>query len=170
MSLNAKWTAVSFLTLSALAAGSFAFAGCTVTSSSPNDSEGGTGNPPVTTGDSSTGTDSSTTDASTATCEGNKQTSGDFVNAQCQAALNAECCTELKGCFNIVVDQDAGGATDDCNTFAKCVDLCRAEQDPQKAQDCQNECDLGAPQNVKDAYDAITTCATNHPTSNAACQ
>src|SRR6478752_1274493 len=142
MSLNAKWTAVSFLTLSALAAGSFAFAGCTVTSSSPNDSEGGIGNP--SNPDSSTTADTSTgTDASTATCEGNKQTSGDFVNAQCQAALNAECCTELKGCFNIVVDADAGGATDDCNTFAKCVDLCRAETDQQKATECQNECDLG---------------------------
>ena len=43
MTLSAKWTAVSFFTLTALAAGSFAFAGCTVTSGSPTDTEGGTG-------------------------------------------------------------------------------------------------------------------------------
>jgi hypothetical protein len=166
MTLSAKWTAVSFFALTAVATGSFAFAGCSVTSGSPTDTEGGTGNPVVDSGTK----DSSTGDSATATCEGNKQTSGDFVNAACQAALNAECCTELKGCFNLVVDQDAGGATDDCNTYTKCVDLCRAETDPTKAADCQKECDLGAPQAVQDAYDAITKCATDHPTANAACQ
>ena len=170
MTLSAKWTAVSFFALTALAAGSFAFAGCTVTSGNPTDTEGGTGNPPNP--DSGTGTDSSTaTDSAVAaTCEGNTQSSGDFVNAACQAALNAECCTELKGCFNLVIDQDAGGATDDCNTYTKCVDLCRAEPDATKQQQCQTECDLGAPKAVQDAYDAITKCATDHPTSNAACQ
>jgi len=166
MTLSAKWTAVSFFALTALAAGSFAFAGCTVTSGNPTDTEGGTGNPPV---DGGSG-DSSKTDSAAATCEGNKQTSGDFVNAACQNALNAECCTELKGCFNLVVDQDAGGATDDCNTYVKCVDLCRAETDPTKAAECQTECDLGAPKTVQDAYDAITKCATDHPAANAACQ
>jgi hypothetical protein len=166
MTLSAKWTAVSFFALTALAAGSFAFAGCTVTSGNPTDTEGGTGNPPV---DGGSG-DSSKNDSAAATCEGNKQTSGDFVNAACQNALNAACCTELKGCFNLVVDQDAGGATDDCNTYVKCVDLCRAETDATKAAQCQTECDLGAPKAVQDAYDAITTCATNNPTANAACQ
>ena len=162
MTLSAKWTAVSFLALTAVATGSFAFAGCSVTSGNPTDSEGGTGNPPV---DSGTKTDSAA-----ATCEGNKQGSGDFVNASCQAALNSVCCTELKGCFNLVVDQDAGGATDNCDTYVKCVDLCRAEPDATKAAACQNECDLGAPKAVQDAYDAITKCATDHPKSNAACQ
>src|SRR4051812_18154228 len=99
MTLSAKWTAVSFFALTALAAGSFAFAGCTVTSGNPTDPEGGVGNPPNP--DSGAGADTSTGDSAVAaTCEGNKQTSGDFVNAQCQAALNAECCAELKGCFN----------------------------------------------------------------------
>lgn len=169
MTLSAKWTAVSFFALTALAAGSFAFAGCTVTSGNPTDTEGGTGNPQV---DSGTGTDSSTgTDSAVAaTCEGNKQGSGDFVNAACQAALNADCCAELKACFNQVIDPDAGGATDNCDTFVKCSDLCRKEPDPTKQQQCQTECDLGAPKSIQDAYDAITACATAHPAANAACQ
>lgn len=162
MTLSAKWTAVSFLALTAVATGSFAFAGCTATTGSPTDTEGGTGNPPV---DSGTKTDSAT-----ATCEGNKQGSGDFINATCQAALNAECCTELKGCFNLVIDQDAGGPTDNCDTFVKCSDLCLKETDATKQMACQNECNLSAPQSIQDAYDAITKCATDHPKSNAACQ
>lgn len=159
MTMSAKWTAVSFFALTALAAGSFAFAGCTVTSGNPDDIEGGTGNPKpdASTGDSSTATDSSTPPA---VCEGNKQTSGDFVNATCQAKLNGECCAELKGCFNLEVDADAGGATDDCNKYASCVDFARKEATPAAQQAAQAECDLASPKAVQDAYDAITTCAT----------
>ena len=165
MTLSAKWTAVSFFALSALAAGSFAFAGCTVTSGTPSDIEGGT---PITSTDS--GKETSTGDgAVAATCEGNKQTSGDFINASCQAALNAECCTELKGCFNLVVTSD-GGASDDCNTYVKCVDLAKKQATQADKEAAQKECDLGAPKEVQDAYDAIVKCATDHTATNAACQ
>ena len=168
MTMSAKWTAVSFFALSALAAGSFAFAGCTVTSGNPDDFEGGTGNnPPV---DSSTG-DSSTADSATdgggAVCEGNKQTSGDFVNATCQAKLNAVCCAELKGCFNLVVDPD-GGATDDCNKYAACVDFAQKQPTQKEREDAQAECDLVSPKSVQDAYGAIEECAVNK--ANAECQ
>jgi hypothetical protein len=168
MTMSAKWTAVSFFAVTALAAGSFAFAGCTVTSGNPDNVDGGNGNNPPT--DSGTTTTDGGTDSAVvaSTCEGNKQTSGDFVNATCQAKLNTECCAELKGCFNLVVDADAGGATDDCNTFAKCVDLAQKQTSQADKEAAQAECDLGAPQAVKDAYDAIVACATNK--ANAECQ
>lgn len=101
-------------------------------------------------------------------CPGNKQAAGDFVNATCQAKLDAGCCTELKGCFNLVIDKGAGGPTDDCNTYTKCVDLARSQPTAAQQQAAQTECDLGAPKAVQDAYDAITTCATNK--ASAECQ
>ena len=165
--MSAKLTAVSFLAITALAAGSIAFAGCTVTSS-PTNIEGGSGNPPVT-GDSSTGTDSATPPGA-AKCEGNKQASGDFVNAQCQAVLNANCCTELKGCFNLEVDQDAGGATADCDTYVKCVDLARKQPTMAEQEEAQKECDLASPKSVQDAYDAIVKCASDADGGLSACQ
>jgi hypothetical protein len=167
MTLSAKWTAVSFFAVTALAAGSVAFAGCTVTSGTPSDIEGGTGVTPGT----DSGAETSTGDSSVAaTCEGNKQTSGDFKSAACQAALNSECCTELKGCFNLVPDADGGGASDNCDTYVKCVDLAQAQPTQAEKEQAQKECDLGAPKQVQDAYDAIVACATNHPASNTACQ
>jgi hypothetical protein len=167
MTMSAKWTAVSFFALTALAAGSVAFAGCTVTSGDPDDIEGGTGN-------NNPGTDAATSETSTgdsstaAVCEGNKQTSGDFVNATCQAKLNSVCCAELKGCFNLVVEADAGGATDDCNKYAACVDFARSQPTQQEQIDAQAECDLSAPKSVQDAYGAIEQCATDK--ANAECQ
>jgi hypothetical protein len=168
MTLSAKWTAVSFFALTALAAGSFAFAGCTVTSGSPSNIEGGPGTTPdssTTAADSGTGTD-----AAAPKCEGNMQGSGDFVSPACQAALVADCCTELKGCFNIVVDQDAGGPTDNCDKFVACVDDARKQPTPADQKAAQKLCDLAAPTNIQTAYDAIVACATNHPAANTACQ
>ena len=155
MTLSAKWTAVSFFTLTALAAGSFAFAGCTVTSGNPNDIEGGTGTPPAPPPPPPV---DGGTDAPAATCAPNAQM-GDFVNATCQAKLNAVCCDELKGCFNLVITAD-GGATDDCNTYSRCVDLAKAQPTDPEKQAAQAECDLGAPGEVQDAYGKIEDCAT----------
>lgn len=153
MTLSAKWTAVSFFAITALAAGSFAFAGCTVTSGNPNDIEGGTGiTPPVDSG--TTPVDSSVP----ATCSPNAQT-GDFVSAKCQAKLNSVCCAELKGCFNLVVQAD-GGASDDCNTYSKCVDLAKTQATQADKEAAQAECDLGAPKEVQNAYGLIEDCAT----------
>lgn len=179
MTLSAKWTAVSFFALTALAAGSFAFAGCTVTSGNPNDSEGGIGNPPNP--DSSTGTDSSTSDGGTDSatpvkCEGNKQTGGDLFSAACQAKLNEVCCTELKTCFDITLSPDDAGArgTDDCNKYSACIDACTRkadgtpETDQAKVAACDNDCDTLTQDPVVKAYEAIVQCATDK--ANAECQ
>ena len=160
MTMSAKWTAVSFLALTALAAGSIAFAGCTVTSGNPDDIEGGTGNPKP---DAATGETSTGDGATAAVCEGNKQTKGnDFVNAACQAKLNGACCAELKGCFNLVVEATDGGAADDCNKYTDCVDFARARPTEAEQQAAQAECDLVAPKSVQDAYNAISKCAATN--------
>lgn len=171
MTLSAKWTAVSFFALTALAAGSFAFAGCSVTSGNPTDSEGGTGNPPV---DGGGGGDSSKSDAATATCEGNKQTGGDLFSPACQAKLNAVCCTELKTCFDIVPAAADGGTADDCNKYSTCLDACTKkadgtpETDAAKISACQDDCDTLSEPAVITAYEAIVKCATDK--ANADCQ
>jgi len=166
MTLSAKWTVVSFLALTSVAAGSVAFAGCTVTSGNPTDSEGGTviTNPTPDSG----GGDAADSGIPVTTCEGNKQTSGDFFNAACQSKLNTECCTELKTCFDIVPVADDAGARgmQDCNAYSKCIDTCTKktdgtpETDPAKISACDDDCDALSPQNVVDAYKAIVDCAT----------
>jgi hypothetical protein len=102
-------------------------------------------------------------DSSTSSCPGNTKQMSDFVNATCQAALNEHCCSELKACFNIV---PAGGATD-CNAYGACINGCASQADPTT---CQNDCDTQTTPSVKNAYEAIVTCATNDSTTAAACQ
>lgn len=173
MTLSAKWTAVSFFAVTALAAGSFAFAGCTVTSGNPDDIEGGTG---TNTDSSTTPVDSSTPDSSVVNaCPGNTKQKGDIVDSKCQLKLNEVCCAELTTCFNIVPDGTGGGPTDDCNLYADCLtDCAKPAADggvPSTAEidQCQTDiCDVGAPKSVQDAYAAITQCATVK--ANSECQ
>src|SRR5689334_17176878 len=92
-----KWTTVSFLAASALGAGAFAFAGCTVTSGDPSDDggvvkDGG--------GTDTTPSDSGGDDGGTVTCEGNTKQQKKLVSDACQNCLNTNCCSELKTCFN----------------------------------------------------------------------
>jgi hypothetical protein len=160
MTLSAKWTAVSFLTLATVAAGSIAFAGCTVTSGKTDDFEGGTGNPPV---DSSTPTPDAG-DAAVAKCEGNKQTGSDIVSATCQQKLNTACCTELKTCFDIVLTKDMTGArgTDNCDAYRACLDQCeKTETDPAKLDLCDKDCVTLTQDSVVNAYNDIIQCATD---------
>lgn len=165
MTLSAKWTVVSFFALTSVAAGSVAFAGCTVTSGNPTDSEGGTviTNP---TPEAGTG-DAADSAVPVTTCEGNKQTSGDFFSPACQSKLNTECCTELKTCFDLVPTADDAGTTgQDCNAYSKCIDLCTRktdgtpETDPMKVSLCDDDCDALTGQPVITAYKAIVDCAT----------
>lgn len=174
MTLSAKWTAVSFLGVTALAAGSFAFAaGCTVTSGNPDDIEGGAG---TNTDSSTTPVDGSKPDSSVVNaCPANTKQKGDIVDATCQRKLSEVCCAELTACFNIVPDGSGGGPTDDCNLFADCLtDCAKPAADggvPSQAEiaKCQTDiCEVGAPKSVQDAYDAITTCATTK--ANIDCQ
>ncbi|CAN5924697.1 hypothetical protein BH11MYX4_BH11MYX4_31540 [soil metagenome] len=169
MTLNAKWTAVSFFALAAMGAASVAFAGCTVTSGKVDDVEAGPG----------TNTDAGKTDSpSGKACPGNTKQTTTFINATCQSAMETACCAELTTCFDIVPDQDAAaGGTDDCNKYSQCIPKCRfkidgttPETDEAKISACQDDCDLAAPKSVVDAYTALTACVTNHPATNTACQ
>ena len=136
-----KWTAVSFFALTAVAAGSFAFAGCTVTSSNPPDTEGGVGNPPV---DGGSGDSLDVFDSAVATkCEGNNQTGGDLFSAACQSKLNTLCCAELKGCFNLTVTANDAwllGGTDNCDKYSACIDLCTKKADGTPETDTGQDC------------------------------
>jgi hypothetical protein len=166
MTLSAKWTVVSFFALTSIAAGSVAFAGCTVTSGNPTTGDGGTeipNQPPA--GDSGGGGTDSAPPA--VTCEGNKQTSGDFFSPACQAKLNAVCCTELKTCFDLPAGtDDAGQAGYDCNAYSKCIDTCTKmadgvtpEPDQTKVSACDDDCDTLTGTDVQAAYKAIVDCA-----------
>lgn len=164
MTLSAKWTVVSFFALTSIAAGSVAFAGCTVTSGNPVNDDGGT---VITTPTPDGGGDSGGDSSVATTCAGNKQTSGDFFNAACQSKLNTVCCSELKTCFDIVPGQDdAGQPGQDCNAYSKCIDLCTKktdgtpETDQAKVAACDDDCDTLTTTAVIDAYKAIVDCAT----------
>jgi len=168
MTLSAKWTAASFFALTAaIGAGSFAFAGCTVTSGNPDDFEGGTGTPPVVTPTPDSGTP--VADAAVAKCEGNKQTGSDFFSAACQNRLNAQCCNELKTCFDLAptTPTAADPGTDDCNAYAICIPSCKKKADGTPETDnaliiaCQDDCDKGSQKNIITAYEAIVACASS---------
>jgi hypothetical protein len=88
-------------------------------------------------------------------CAGNLQSSGDLLNATCQAKLNAVCCAELKGCFNLVVQ----AGTADCNAYAKCTAMAGTAGSPAAAQAAQAQCDQSTSTAVLNAYDAIVACA-----------
>lgn len=173
MTLSTKWTAFSFLALTVAAAGTFAFAGCTVTSGSVNDNEGGIGNPAVDSGKSDGGADA---DAAAATCEGNTQDPAKpLVNAACQDALNAACCTELKTCFAITIDADAGagdaGVTKplDCAKYATCIQQADLLPTPAEQEAAADDCIQTAPDDVVNAYNAIITCAEKDPKATQDC-
>jgi hypothetical protein len=160
MTLSAKWTVVSFFALTSIAAGSVAFAGCTVTSGNPVDTDSGI--PPVTDPDSGA-------DGATAACPGNTKQTSTFINATCQAKLDSVCCAELTTCFNLTPmgTDDAGTTPQDCNGYTSCIDICTKmadgvtpEPDPMKISLCDDDCDSLSTQNVIDAYQAIADCAT----------
>jgi hypothetical protein len=162
MTLSAKWTVVSFFALTSVAAGSVAFAGCTVTSGNPVDSDSGT---PVKNPNPTPGTDSGTGDSAvaTTTCEGNKQMSGDIVGPACQAKLNTACCPELKGCFDIVLAADPTGTrgTDNCDKYRTCLDTCETSGNTGDGglMACDSDCVALTQDSVVEAYNAILMCA-----------
>ena len=162
MTLSAKWTVVSFFALTSVAAGSVAFAGCTVTSGNPVDSDGGK---PITTPtpDSGGGVDSGDAGVVTTTCEGNKQTGGDIGSAACQAKLNTSCCPELKTCFDIVLTADPTGTrgTDDCDKYRTCLQTCETSGSSGDGglMACDSDCVALTQDSVVNAYNAILMCA-----------
>jgi hypothetical protein len=160
MNSSAKMTTISFLAAAAL--GAVVFAGCTVGSGTVDDTDGGTVTPTPDSGTSDTGS-TDTDSGPAATCESKQQ--GDFINATCQACLANSCCTELKGCFDLAGDADAG--TVDCNEYSTCIDDCGTKPEAERDA-CYSDCDLTAAPGVQTAYESITTCATTN--CSAECQ
>lgn len=158
MKTSAKVTTLTFFGASALAAAAFAF-GCTVTSGTVDDDGGTTssssGNPPPT----PPSTDGGGGDSATATCEGNNQdkTQADF-GAECQSCLEANCCSQLKNCFNQTpAADDAGTTPDDCNKYSKCVLFCE-NGDAGDVQQCEQECSAATTPAIENSYNDILVC------------
>lgn len=153
---SAKTTAVSFLAATAL--GAAVFMGCTVTSGTSNDTDGGTQNNKTKDsgpGDGDADTDAGTPEAGSATCE-TPQTSF-FQPEACQACLAKSCCLELKNCFNLPGDDGAGKVN--CDGFKDCLDDC-AKKPEAEQEACNTECtDTLAAPGVEDAYKSIFACA-----------
>lgn len=164
MNSSAK-TTLTFLASAAL--GAAIFMGCTVTSGTTNDTDGGTQNNRTNdddkdSGTTNTGNDSGgSTDADAAVgsqCQ-SKQT--DFiVSVACQACLETSCCTELQGCYDLPADGNAGQV--DCNGYTECIDAlrdeCNAKPTPQEVEACFAPCDTTAAPGVQAAYKTLTTC------------
>ncbi len=172
MTMSAKLTAVSVFALSAFAAGSLVFAGCTVTSGTVDNTDSGTVKPKADSGGETPQSDAGNPDAAppAAVCAGSKQaTDVVFFGAICQSKLNEVCCAESKTCFDIVLKADPAGArgTDDCNAFARCTDTCRTkkdgtpETDDAKIKLCEKDCEALTQDSVVKAYDAIFTCGAD---------
>lgn len=157
MNSSAKKTAFSLL--ASMALGAAAWMGCTVTSGTIDDVDGGTGNTNI---DSGTGTneDGGTTtpqDGGTVgtTCKTKQESI--FVSETCQACVENNCCEALKGCFdNLSGDPDAG--TLGCNEYNECIDACSAKPD-NEVQGCYDDCDTLAAPGIAAAYSGIETCA-----------
>ena len=157
MNSSAKVSVVTLLAAAALGAAVFT-QGCTATSGTDNDTDGGTQSSSGTSGASSSGTsgrpatDAGGDAAPTNACAGNKQSADNgFAPATCQPCLEQKCCDKLKTCFDI---PDTAEALD-CNEYTECTDKCATDADPTT---CQKDCDDLAVPGVVDAYDAIVTC------------
>jgi hypothetical protein len=155
MKLSAKITTVTFLAAMALGAATLT-GGCTVTSTSSTDTDGG----PSSSSGGSSGGSSGTADAgdgsSAATCEGNSGQTYKFPD-ECQACLEAKCCDKLKSCFGQTPDAGVG-----CNDYSSCISDCNAK--PEAEQDaCYEQCDIAVDPAVKVAYEVLaTTCMPNN--------
>lgn len=167
-----KMTSIAFFTV-AMGVGAVAFGGCTVTSGTVND-DGGVGSSGTSgTGTSGTsGTSGTPTEAGAAcgTAEGNKQTVK-IVNDACQACLAANCCAELKGCFNIDTSTaaDAGFIPDNCDKFTTCIANSKNDQDQQDCQDVTTKEVVDAYYKIFDTTDA-TSCLSRNKACDTACQ
>lgn len=155
MNSSAKTTAISLLAAAAL--GAAVFTGCTVTSGTDDDVDGGTQNNDkkdagATDKDASTETDG----GGTATCE-TKRTSEYIVSPTCQACLDAKCCSQQKTCFDIEAPADKSKVN--CNDYAACIDDCGATATTEEELDaCYGDCDLTGADGVQTAYEAIVSC------------
>lgn len=145
MSASAKLTAVTLLAAAALGA-AVATQGCTVTSGTVDDTDGGTQGTSGGSSDAGGGRDGGSSGGGEACKAGEFPTS---VDATCQACLEQKCCADLKSCFQITPGTDAGLS---CKELAECVNDAKDETE---FQACVDSADPG----VKDAYGRIVGCA-----------
>jgi len=149
MNTSAKMTAFSILAASAL--GVAAFVGCTTTSTLSDDTDGGTIIRPTPTNDGGNEAGAFTVGSICSTTFQRDPLGSD----DCQRCLERNCCTELRGCYNLADDIDAGadgGTRATCEDYSTCVFECR-----DKPQSCIEDCDLAFPQ-FKTPYDTLEAC------------
>lgn len=180
MNARASWTTYFLVATLAVGAGGLAM-GCTVTTGTVDDRNGGSGTD--TRGDddddddADAGADAATdSESPVSTCEGNKQDVV-LISAACQACLDTSCCGELKGCFNLdpgTDDQGQPNAT--CSEYGTYYGECSASCDAKHPSDdaaynqcIEDECRIasGNPA-IANAWDAILTCAVDKCASTCA--
>ena len=158
MNSSAKTTTFSFLAAAAL--GAAVFMGCTVTSGTVDDTDGGTQDNDK---DGGSNSDTGTPDSGGETCSNTHQTNM-FEPAACQSCMESKCCLELDNCFKIPSDEASGKFG--CNDFKLCLDDCVKpnEDGTEKTEDEINECytecaDTLAAEGVVTAWQSVTACA-----------
>ncbi|MCL2778832.1 MAG: hypothetical protein FWD73_12600 [Polyangiaceae bacterium] len=170
MNLNTKLTTFTALAIAALGTGVLAV-GCSSSSDDSGvvvDQTPGDG-----TGDNTGTGDTGDTGNTSQTCDVVNQ-ANDIDSAECQVCLEANCCTELTGCFDMApaVACDLGTAEDgtdlcataNCNDFTACEAKCPDADDPAACDlSCQETVtNLDGSMPIAEAYDAIVTCATTN--------
>jgi len=152
---------IRFSFLAAAALGAAMFMGCTVTSGSVDDTDGGTQDNDDDK-DAGSQQETGTPDTGGGTCS-TSQTSN-FEPAACQSCMEGKCCLELTNCFNIPND-DANGKLG-CNDFKVCLDDCVKpnEDGTAKTDDevtaCNTECtEVLAADGVAQAWLSVQSCA-----------
>lgn len=155
MNSSAKMTTLSFLAAAAL--GAVVFMGCTVTSGTVDDTDGGTQNNDKDAGNNNNDSGQQSETGTGDKCESTQPESAKFQPEACQTCLEKSCCVEIKNCFNLPGDPDNGKL--DCAGFKDCIDDCATKPAGQEQDDCIKECtdDLAAA-GVVDAWQSLTAC------------
>ena len=156
MNSSAKMTTVSFLAAAAL--GAAVFMGCTVTSGTVDDTDGGTQNNNNNNDGGGGGNDSgSQPETGTEACQAPQPDTAKFEPAACQSCYESKCCLELTNCFSLPGDEANGKL--DCAGFKSCLDDCAGKPAGQEQDDCITECtDVLAADGVVDAWRSLQTC------------
>lgn len=156
MNSSAKKTTLSFLAAAAL--GAVVFMGCSVSSGTVDDTDGGTQNNDKDAGNNNNNDSGQQSETGTGDkCESTQPETAKFKPEACQTCLEKSCCLEIKNCFSLPGDADNGKL--DCAGFKDCLDDCSAKPAGQEQDDCIKECtDTLAAAGVVDAWQSLTAC------------
>lgn len=159
MKSSAKLKAFSFLAIAAL--GAAAFTGCTFSSDTTNDTDGGKQDPrPNPTPDGGGGGGGDTTDAGDTPplCEATAEQEWALGSEECQTCADTSCCDVQAACLAIPGEPDGKIG---CPEYIDCVADC-AEMEPGESQDeCYETCndeELVVLPGVVQAYNALFQC------------